>query len=105
MKQIMTIYIHKNTPDCIVEKIESIIAGEVENPPSMIFSYQYKGQVVYYFQAKCCDIPSNLLDEECNYICSPDGGLTGKGDGNCLDFHDLQTDEKFIWKEKRDLNQ
>ncbi|MGJ3233879.1 DUF6970 domain-containing protein [Marivirga sp.] len=91
-----------NTPECIKDQIEDIAKGDVWNPPAKIYSYQYEGQTVYYFPSRCCDIASSLYDAECNLLCSPDGGLSGNGDGQCSDFHDLKTDEKLIWEDKRE---
>lgn len=44
---------------------------------------------------------SRLFDENCNRICAPDGGKTGKGDGKCPDFFEKRTDEKLVWKDER----
>jgi hypothetical protein len=88
-------------PACIEAKIENIKSQDVWNPPAKIWQYKYNGQTVYYIPPRCCDIPSILLDENCNTICSPDGGITGGGDGRCSDFFDKRTDEKLIWKDKR----
>lgn len=76
----------ETVPECIQEMITEISSQKVANPPIHIYRYTYNGQTVYYMTSKCCDIPSNLYDENCNRICSPDGGITGKGDMKCLDF-------------------
>lgn len=73
----------------------------VRNPPGSVWQYEYKGQSVYYIPAYCCDIPSQLLDSNCNQICSPDGGYTGAGDGKCADFFELRKNEKLIWQDSR----
>lgn len=91
----------KGTPDCINNEIKEILAGGVWNPPAKIFSYQYKGETVYYFPPRCCDIPSTLFDENCNVMCHPDGGSLGSGDGQCNDFFSSRTDEKLIWEDSR----
>ena len=91
----------KKESACIEEKIKSIKSENVWNPPAKIWSYKYNGQIVYFIPQRCCDIPSVLLDENCNPICSPDGGFTGKGDGRCSDFFDKRTNKKLIWKDKR----
>ena len=91
----------KKISACIEAMIESIKSEDVWNPPAEIWQYKYNGQTVYYIPPRCCDIPSILLDENCNTVCSPDGGLTGKGDGTCSDFFDKRTDEKLIWKDTR----
>lgn len=89
-------------PNCIDEKINEIKNGDVWNPPAKIYSYTYDGQTVYYFPPRCCDIPSSLYDKNCNLICSPDGGITGGGDGSCADFFSERTDEKLIWEDTRE---
>ena len=89
------------TPKCIEEKIDEIANGGVWNPPAKIYRYKYNGQFVYYFPPRCCDIPSTLYDKDCNIICSPDGGITGGGDGKCSDFFNSRTDELLIWEDMR----
>ena len=91
----------KGTPPCIKEKINEIAKEPVANPPAKVFSYQYKGKTVYYIPPKCCDIPSTLYDADCNIICSPDGGFSGRGDGRCPDFFTSRTEERVIWEDKR----
>lgn len=91
----------RGIPECIQKKIISIAEHPVWNPPAKVYSYQYKGQTVYYFPPRCCDIPSLLYDENCNFICSPDGGLSGGGDGQCSDFSSTRTGEKLIWEDTR----
>ena len=91
----------KGTPKCIEQKINDIAKGDVWNPPAKVVSYEYNSQTVYYFTPRCCDIPSTLYDENCNEVCSPDGGLTGSGDGTCDDFFTTRTDEKLIWEDVR----
>lgn len=91
----------KNIPPCIVEKIQQFKKEPVANPPASVWQYEYKGQTVYYIPPRCCDIPSSLYDSNCNLICSPDGGFTGKGDGKCADFAQTATKEKLIWKDDR----
>ena len=88
-------------PLCIVQKIEAIKADNVWNPPGSVWRYDYNGKKVYYIASRCCDIPSILYDEQCNVICSPDGGFTGKGDGKCQDFFQKRKNEKLIWKDDR----
>ena len=89
-------------PSCIQQKIIEIQQGDVWNPPARIYSYSYQGKIVYLFPQRCCDIPSELYDETCNFICSPDGGITGIGDGNCPNFFILAEIEKLIWEDARE---
>lgn len=88
-------------PNCIQDKITEIKAQAVWNPPAKVYSYQYNDETVYYIPPRCCDIPSTLYDENCDIICSPDGGITGKGDGKCPDFFTNRSDEKLIWEDQR----
>ena len=90
-----------SAPDCILDQIRKMQADPVANPPASVWRYDYLGQVVYYIPPECCDEPSTLSDENCNYICSPDGGLTGKGDGKCSEFFDKRTNEQLVWKDER----
>jgi hypothetical protein len=91
----------KGSPPCIERKIQEMANAPVANPPARVYSYRYKGQTVYYIPAKCCDIPSLLVDAQCNTICSPDGGLSGQGDGRCPDFFNSRTEETLIWEDPR----
>jgi hypothetical protein len=90
-----------NIPPCILTKIAQLKTEKIANPPASVWQYEYNGKIVYYIPAKCCDIPSLLYDSDCNLICSPDGGFTGKGDGKCSDFAEKRTKEKLIWKDDR----
>lgn len=91
----------KDVPACILEKIEAIKAERVWNPPGSVWQYEYNGKIVYFIPARCCDLPSALYDADCNLICNPDGGYTGKGDGKCTDFFEKRKNEKLIWKDER----
>ena len=91
--------------NCIKDKIEEIKRQAIWNPPAKIYSYRYKGETVYYIPQRCCDIMSILYDKNCNIICSPDGGISGKGDGQCPDFFTSRTDEKLLWEDNRKQSQ
>lgn len=90
-----------STPLCIQQKIKAMQSEPVRNPPASIWQYEYQGQLVYYIPPPCCDFYSQLFDSECNLICAPDGGITGKGDGKCPDFSKLAKNPKLIWEDKR----
>lgn len=91
-----------NAPDCVITKIREISKEDVWNPPAKIYSYVYEGKTVYFIPQHCCDIPSQLFDSDCNLICNPDGGFTGRGDGHCADFFATRTDEKLLWEDTRE---
>ena len=48
------------------------------------------GKTYYFSRAPCCDRGGNLYDAAGKYICNPNGGFAGQGDGRCL-----QLREKF----------
>src|SRR6476620_5038808 len=75
-------YQYTALPACIQQKIEAIKKEPKWNPPAEVNEYNYKGKRVYYFSSNCCDQYNIVLDEQCNQICAPSGGLTGKGDLN-----------------------
>lgn len=94
--------IAKGTPDCIKDIIKGLKKESVRNPPAKVYSYTFDSKTVYYIPPYCCDAFSVLMDENCNRICSPDGGLGGGGDGKCgSDFFKTRTDEKLIWEDDR----
>lgn len=80
----------------IAELLREYDAGAL-GPITEIWMYRYNDQVVYYLPPKCCDIPSLLLDAKGDPLCSPDGGLTGAGDGKCPDFFDVRRGGKLVW--------
>ena len=91
----------QDTPSCVKKEIRKIKSDGVRNPPAVVWQYEYNGSIVYYIPSYCCDVPSLLFDSDCNQICSPDGGITGRGDGKCADFFAKRKNEKLIWKDDR----
>lgn len=88
-------------PDCIQQKIDQIKKEPEWNPPAEVHEYSYNSKRVFYFSSNCCDQYNAVFDENCNMICAPSGGLTGKGDGKCADFKEKATEVKLIWKDER----
>ncbi|MBK8847742.1 MAG: hypothetical protein IPO27_14850 [Bacteroidetes bacterium] len=82
-------------------KITEYKSKAKKNPPVSIYQYCYNGKKVFYVTSYCCDIPSELLDDNCNTLCYPDGGITGNGDGKCTDFFDKRSDEHLVWRDNR----
>lgn len=89
------------TPECILQRIEAIKKQPIWNPPAEIHEYIYKGKTVYLISSNCCDQYNMLVDENCNNICAPSGGITGKGDGKCPDFQQNSTHIRLVWKDER----
>jgi len=90
-----------SNPAWVDKLIQQISSDPVGNPPLSIWKYEYNGQAVYFVPAHCCDIPSTVYTAEGAILCSPDGGLTGKGDGKCSDFFEKRTGEQLIWQDSR----
>ncbi len=88
-------------PSCIKTYIEKIKAEPVRNPPAIIYQALYNHQEVYYIPAYCCDAFSELLNQDCQLICYPDGGIIGNGDGKCPDFFNSKQSWKIIWQDER----
>ena len=87
-------------PDCIQQVIDTIQKEAIWNPPAKVYRYEYKGKEVYYIPARCCDIPS-LVIANCDTLCAPDGGFTGKGDGRCPDFAKEAKNPVLVWQDER----
>lgn len=88
-------------PGWLRKRIDEHLAEPKQNPPVQIFRYRYKNNVVYYETLGCCDQFTNLYDAKGKVICHPDGGITGRGDGNCPDFSKNKTEEKLVWQDPR----
>ncbi len=87
--------------DWVSSQIAKFQAEPVGNPPQSIWQYQYNGETVFYMPPQCCDQFSQLYDSAGKFICAPDGGLTGTGDGKCPDFFRLRKNETLIWRDPR----
>jgi hypothetical protein len=88
-------------PGCIQQKIDQIKKEPKWNPPAEVHEYSYNGKRVFYFSSNCCDRYNEVYDENCNYVCSPSGGYTGKGDMKCADFKENAKEIRLIWKDER----
>ena len=88
-------------PPCIHDKIEAIEQQPKFNPPATVYRYLYEDKYVYLFSSDCCDQYNYLYDKDCNVICAPSGGYTGRGDGRCSNFKEMASDETLVWKDTR----
>ncbi len=66
------------TPSWLQALIAQIQSEPVTVPPSAIYSYRYRGEMVYFRPSRCCDIRSVLYDRNGAVLCEPDGGLTAE---------------------------
>ncbi len=72
-----------------------------KNPSTMpvtIARYLYRNQTVYYISPMVIDGFSQLFDTKHTLLCSPEGGLTGKGDGQCTDFFQDAKNKVILFK-------
>ena len=88
-------------PACIQDKIEAILQQPKFNPPATVYRYMYEDKYVYLFSSNCCDQYNYLYDKDCNIICAPSGGITGRGDGRCSNFSQMASEETLVWKDPR----
>lgn len=89
-------------PEWISALITQYERERIANPQREIFRYKFDGKIVYYVPPICCDIPSQLFNEEGQLMCYPDGGFTGRGDDRCPTFHRLKRAEQLVWKDGRE---
>ncbi|GAB3302089.1 DUF6970 domain-containing protein [Hymenobacter tenuis] len=88
-------------PKWLEDRIQKHMNDKKQNPPIHIYSYQFDGATVYYETSPCCDQYTNLYAADGKILCHPDGGLTGRGDGNCPDFVKKRTTERLVWQDPR----
>ena len=88
-------------PNCIQQKIETFKSQSKGNPPQSIIQYIYHKKRVFYIPPQCCDQYSEVYDDNCNLIGHPGGGITGRGDGNPVNFFKDATDSVTIWNDDR----
>jgi hypothetical protein len=88
-------------PSWLTALVERFQAEPVANPPLSIRRYRYEGNAVYYVPQRCCDIFSDLYDDEGNVIAHPDGGITGQGDGRAPDFASNAEFQHVVWRDLR----
>lgn len=85
--------------------VDRLIAGfeaePVANPPAAVWQYRYRGQDVFYVPPSCCDVPSQVYTADGAPLCQPDGGFSGRGDGQCPDFAAARSDERLVWRDGR----
>jgi hypothetical protein len=84
---------------CISSVIDSIKKEPVRNPPASVWSFEHEGKTFFYIPPYCCDNFGVIYDTQCNVLCHPDGGFSGRGDGKCEGI-DL-SNKVLIWKDDR----
>jgi len=88
------------SPNCIETKIQKLKNEPVQNPPAKVWKWKVDGQTYYYITSNCCDQYNYLFTSNCEIVCAPDGGITGKGDGKCPVFTN-KIIKTLVWEDKR----
>ena len=89
--------IAENTPNCIIEKIETLKKNSICNDPS-VKEYNFQMKVVYVIGQGSCgaDISAGVFDNDCNGIGEL-GGITGNTIINGEEFSNAEF-IRLIWK-------
>jgi hypothetical protein len=88
-------------PACVQARIDEIKKQPRWNPPATVEEYNYSGKRVFLFSSPCCDQYNEAVDDSCNYVCAPTGGITGKGDRKCTDFGEKAQLVGLVWRDER----
>lgn len=90
-------------PSWLQVRIDQLASEPVSDPPASVILFRYRRAPVYYFPPKyrCCDAGSQLFSKTGTRLCSPDGGITGRGDGGCPDFAAAATRVRVVWADRR----
>lgn len=89
-------------PACLKQKIEEFGTLPKKYQPAFIMAYTYQGKKVFFIPERCCDQLAEVVDEQCQVICNPSGGITGMGDGRCTDFLKIAKDSVRVWTRPAD---
>jgi hypothetical protein len=87
-----------SVPACVRRMIDEGNSKTPSNAPTQVSEYLYKGKKVYLTTAPCCDQYNGLYDDNCQHLCAPTGGITGKGDGKCPDFSTTAKFVRLVWR-------
>lgn len=85
----------------VKKMVEEFRLAPATDPPRRIYRYRWKDATVYYVPGVSPDRYSTLYDSTGQVICRPDGGMTGRGDGTCLEFLRDRRDKELVWEDKR----
>jgi len=85
-------------PDWLKSKIATMEATPKFAEATAIWKVRYKKQDAYLFLAPCCDQFNSLYSAAGILLCSPSGGITGRGDGKCRDAIKPKTKYAVVWR-------
>lgn len=87
-------------PDWVQQKIAAFEANPEQADATEIWRLQYRGQDAFHFISSCCDRYNPLYDSRGKVFCSPNGGITGQGDGQCVGALHTAPERVRIWVAK-----
>jgi|GEM_PF-2403501 len=89
-------------PNCLNDKIESILQKPVQTPKVSLKKYNYKNTVVYaFFDLKNTDgTDMEVYDENCILICAKGTTIDGNDFDSCIDWEDA-TYVSTVWTDPR----
>ena len=91
----------KNEPQFVKDLVTKLKTEPVSNPPTFIQKCKLDSKITYYQSPKAGDQMSVLFDANGNVLCSPDGGITGKGDNKCPEYFQTRTECDYVWTDSR----
>jgi hypothetical protein len=85
-------------PDSIRDKVKEFAKIEGCDDRS-VAEFLFQGEYVYVFSDGSCgaDMGAAIYDENCDYLGSL-GGFAGNLDINGVEFHELATFQRYVWK-------
>jgi hypothetical protein len=95
----IVLHFEKEVPKCIEEKIKAEKRVEFGMPHAKVREWKANGKTYYYFFASGEGGFNELHDDNCNILCAPNGGITGKGYGDCPDFAGPK-EKTLVWEEQ-----
>jgi hypothetical protein len=63
--------------------LTKLFSRSLEKRKEPLVRHVLQGHVYYFLMSPCCDMANFLYDEQGNYVCAPNGGFNGGGDGKC----------------------
>ena len=88
-------------PSCLQDRIDMLKAFPPATPRASLEAFHYQGRRVYYLPPAGFDDFGLVVDEHCNTVCAPDGGISGGGDGTCPEFFLQARPDGTVWTDER----
>jgi hypothetical protein len=89
----------RTVPRCIENMLDQT-DPQTKAPIIGLARYELEGKYYFELMPECCDQFTSLYDEDCNFVCHPGGGITGRGDGQCPDWVENLSNRKTLWEKE-----